>query len=122
MKADFNRDGTPDIAVLAKQKSNGSSGILLVHGKSNTYHVFGAGKQFGSGGDDFKWMDKWNLYTEKTASETVFDEDSGDILGAKDIQLEGPGILVEDHEDGAALAGGIIYWNGKQYIWIHQGE
>jgi hypothetical protein len=36
--------------------------------------------------------------------------------------LARPGIIIEDYEDGAALASGIIYWNGKKYIWIHQGE
>jgi hypothetical protein len=122
IEADFNRDGTPDIAVLVTEKVKGRKGILVVHGKSTTYHVFGAGKDFGSGGDDFKWLAQWSLYTSKTASETLFDEETGDILGGKEIKLAGPAILVEDYEDGAAVAGGIIYWNGKQYIWIHQGE
>lgn len=122
LQADFNRDGNADIAVLVNDKSKGRKGILVVHGKSDAYHVFGAGKDFGSGGNDFKWLDNWSLYSDKVASETLFDEETGDILGGKEMKLAGPGILVEDYEDGFAIAGGIIYWNGKNYSWIHQGE
>ena len=122
LEADFNRDGGADIAVIVHDKLKGRKGILVVHRKSNTYHVFGAGKSFGSGGDDFKWLEKWSLYTDQSATETLFDEETGDILAGKEVKLAGPGILVADYEDGAAIAGGIIYWDGKHYTWIHQGE
>jgi hypothetical protein len=68
------------------------------------------------------WLDKWNIYKQKTAQETQFDPKSGDMLGSKTVKLLRPGLLVEHQEDGATLAGGIIYWNGKKYVWIHQGE
>lgn len=44
------------------------------------------------------------------------------MIGGKEVKLSHHGILVEDYEDGGFLTGGIIYWNGKKYIWIHQGE
>ena len=122
LQADFNGDAIQDVAALVVEKATKRKGILLVYGKTNEYFLFGAGTPFGNGGKDFKWADKWSLYTKKTASETQFDEATGDILGSKKIKLVRPGILIEDYEDGAALAGGIIYWNGKKYIWIHQGE
>ena len=122
IQADFNRDGTSDIAVLVAHKSNSKKGILLVHGKTMSHYLLGVGNSFGSGGDDFEWMDKWSLYTSEYASETLFDDETGDILGGKEVKLAGPGILVEANEDGAAVAGGVIYWDGKNYTWIHQGE
>ncbi len=122
LQADFNGDATQDIAILVLDKATRKKGILLIHGKTNEQFVFGAGTAFDKGGKDFKWANKWKLYTKKTAFEIQFDEESGDIIGGKEIKLARPGILIEDYEDGAALAGGIIYWNGNKYVWIHEGE
>lgn len=122
LQADFNGDGSPDVAVLVMEKGSGKKGILLVHGQSNSHYLFGGGTAFGSGSDNFTWADKWSLYKKKTAVETKFNQESGDIIGRGEIKLARLAILVEDYEDRATLAGGIIYWNGKKYIWIHQGE
>lgn len=122
LKADLNGDSTQDIAVLVVEKATKRKGILLIHGKTNEHFVFGAGTPFDNDDKDFKWADKWKLYTQKTALETQFDKKTGDILGGKEVKLSKPGILIEDYVDGHAYAGGIIYYNGKKYIWIHQGE
>jgi hypothetical protein len=122
LKADFNSDGIVDIAALITEKGTNKKGIVVIHGKTNQYFVFGGGTSFNAGGNDFKWADKWSLYRKNTASETQFDKEKGDIIGGKTVKLKRPSILVEDYEDGAALAGGIIYWDGTKYIWIHQGE
>ena len=122
LQADFNGDGTKDIAVLITEKENRRKGILLIHGKTNEHFIFGAGINLGSVDKDFKWADQWSVYTKKSAFETQFDKESSDIIGSKEVKLARPGILIEDYEDGVALAGGIIYWNGKKYTWIHQGE
>ena len=122
LQADFNGDATQDIAVLVSEKATKRKGILLIHRGTNDHFLLGAGASFSNGDKDFKWADKWQLYTKKTAFETQFDKKSGDIIGGKEVKLARPGILIEDYEDGFALAGGIIYWNGNKYIWIHQGE
>lgn len=121
LQADFNGDGAGDVAVLVVEKVNKKKGILLIHVKSGEHYVFGAGNKIDDS-ENFTWADKWAVYKKKTAYETQFDKASGDIIGGKEVRLARPGILIEDYEDGAALAGGIIYWNGKKYIWIHQGE
>lgn len=121
LKEDFNGDKIQDIAVLITEKATKKKGILLIHGKSYEHFIFGAGQTFGNGGNDFKWADQWILYKKKKATETQFNKESGDIIGEKEITLQRPGILIENYEDGAALAGGIIYWNNYKYIWIQQG-
>ncbi|MDR6560034.1 MULTISPECIES: hypothetical protein [unclassified Arcicella] len=121
LQADFNADKTQDIAVFVTKKLSKKKGVLLIHGKTNEYYVFGAGKKLGDS-DNFNWIDKWSVYKEKTAKETQFDKESGDIIGGKEIKLSHSAILIEAYEDGGFLAGGIIYWNDKKYIWIHQGE
>jgi hypothetical protein len=122
LQADFNGDAVQDLAVLILEKATKRKGILLLHGNTKEAFIFGAGTSLGAGGNDFQWADKWALYTQKTAWETRFDKETGEMIGAKKVALTRPGILMEDYEDGAALAGGIIYWNGKKYVWIHQGE
>ncbi|MBO0930722.1 hypothetical protein [Fibrella aquatilis] len=122
IRADFNGDSLEDVALTITEKSTNRKGILLIHKKSNNIYIFGAGTNFGSGGNNFKWIDRWGLYNNKTASEAQFDEATGDMIDGKEIKLNHPGILLEDHEDGAFISGGILYWNGKNYSWIHQGE
>lgn len=122
LQADFNGDNNKDIVVLITEKQTKKKGLLLIHSKTNECFILGAGTRFGNGGDNFQWADKWSVYNKKMASDTQFDPKTGDIKGGKKVKLLRPGILVEDYEDGAALAGMIIYWNGKKYIEIHQGE
>lgn len=121
LQADFNGDGAGDVAFPVVEKVSKKTGILLIHGKSGEHYVFGADTKI-EGSDNLTWADKWTVYKKKSAYETRIDKASGDIIGGKEVRLARPGILIEDYEDGAALAGGIIYWNGKKYIWIHQGE
>lgn len=121
IESDFNGDGIKDIAILIIQKTTKKRGVLLMHGGSNQNFVFGAGNKFGNGSDDFKWLKGWSLYKQKVAYETTFTKD-GDISGSKKIVLLRPALYVHNLEDAQPTAGGLIYWNGKKYIWIHQGE
>ena len=120
--ADFNGDGHPDRAVAILEKKTGKKGILVVHGNTREYFVMGAGTPFGENDDDYRWADVWRVYKDTTAYETEFDEESGDIIGGKAIKLARPALMIMAFEHGSPIAGGIIYWTGKEYIWIHQGE
>ena len=122
LQDDFDGDGVPDFALLIADKATHKKGILLVTGKARDYYVFGAGANFGNGGDDFGWAGKWYEYKKKTAYETQFDKKSGDILGGKQIKLAHPCISIASLEDGAEVSGGLIYWTGKKYRWVQQGE
>jgi len=121
LEADFNKDGVIDVAVLVVEKSTKKRGILIMHGGKNQYFILGAGIKFGNGGNDFKWLKGWSLYVKNTAYETTFNKD-GDMTGSKKISLGKPALYVHDLEDGLPTSGGIIYWTGQKYIWIHQGE
>jgi hypothetical protein len=46
----------------------------------------------------------------------------GDIKGSRAIKLKTPGIEMLTMEDIEPSPVAIIYWNGKKYIWIHEGE
>lgn len=121
LTADFNGDKVNDIVVLITEIKTKKKGVLLMHGKTNQCFVFGAGTNFGNGGADFNWLKQWNLYKEKVAYEMLFDKDGG-MSGSKKIKLVRVGLLVTDLIDGQPYSGGIIYWTGSKYTWIHQGE
>ena len=92
LEGDFDGDGKMDAAVLVKERSTGKLGIAIVDGQTGKVAILGAGIGIGNGGDDFEWMDSWQVYS-KTRN-------------------------VEESEAASAL----IYWNGKRYVWSQQGD
>ena len=124
LQADFDGDGIADIAALIVDKKTNKKGILLITGKTYKSIVFGAGNKIGKLGfddfDNFNLIGGWKIYNQKIAYETKFD--NGDIVGTIKKKLPNRGLSIWSLQDGEPLAGGIIYWNGKGWSWIHQGE
>ena len=110
LEGDFNGDGKMDAAVLIKERSTGKLGIAIVHGTTGKVTILGAGIGIGNGGDDFEWMDSWQVYSKTRAAHAA-----GEISVP---QLSGDALLVEKSEAASAL----IYWNGKRYVWSQQGD
>jgi len=119
LQADFDGDGVKDVVALVIERKTKKKGILLISGTK--YFVFGAGTNFGNGSDDFKWAGGWKIYNKKTAYETMVNID-GDLIGSKIRKLKRTAFFIYQLEDGEPVSGGIIYWNGKKYIWIQQGD
>jgi hypothetical protein len=107
LRGDFNGDGKADVAVLAKQRSTGKVGIAIINGATDKVTVVGAGNAIGNGGDDFEWMDSWRVYSKGNAASR-----------ASVPKLRGDALLVSKSEAASAL----IYWNGKRYVWLQQGD
>lgn len=110
--ADFNGDGFLDKAIYKKEIE--TSGIIIIHGKTNERVKIGFGKQFAHI-TEFNWVDYWGLVEDKETSATTFTED-GDVLDSKTVKLKNPSIALGKDEVGGGL---ITYRNGK-YEWIHQ--
>ena len=106
LDGDFNGGGKIDVAVLVKQGSTGKIGIAIIHSGKGKVTVLGAGNGIGNGGDDFEWMDYWQLYPKGRTGETTAP------------RLRGDALLVGKSEAASAL----IYWNGKRYMWFQQGD
>jgi hypothetical protein len=106
---DFNGDGKMDVAVLVKERSTGKLGIAIVHGTTGKVTILGAGIGIGNGGDDFEWMDSWQVYSKTHAAHAA---------GESVPRLRGDALLVEKSEAASAL----IYWNGKRYVWSQKGD
>jgi hypothetical protein len=113
LSADFNGDGYYDTAYAII--INNKKGMQIRHGNTSDEFLIGAGNNFG--GDDFNWVKKWNLVTDKTTHEITFKED-GDIDGSREVKLDNTAFYI-----GADDAGGAtIAWKGGRYIWIHQAH
>jgi hypothetical protein len=90
-----------------KQRSTGKLGIAIINGVTDKVTVLGAGTAIGNGGDDFDWMDSWEIYSkDRVASKTTLPKLHGDAL------------FVSKGEAASAL----IYWNGRRYVWLQQGD
>jgi len=107
LRGDFNGDAKIDVAALVKQRSTGKVGIAIINGATDKITILGAGTAIGNGGDDFEWMDSWEIYSkDRMARRTSVPKLRGDAL------------LVSKSEAASAL----IYWNGKRYVWLQQGD
>jgi hypothetical protein len=110
LEGDFDGDSKMDTAVLIKENSTGKVGIAIVNGTTGKVTVLGAGIGIGNGGDDFEWMDSWQVCPKTRAIQTA---------GAASVpHPRGDALLVEKSEAASAL----IYWNGKRYVWSQQGD
>jgi hypothetical protein len=110
LRGDFNGDGKIDVAVPVKQRSTGKLGIAIVHGGTSKVTILGGGTAVGNGGDDFEWMDTWQIYSKTRVAS------GGD--GKKPPHLRGDALLVGKSE----AASGLIYWNGNRYIWFQHDD
>ncbi len=110
LRGDFNGDGKVDVAVLVKQRSTEKLGIAIILGEGNKVTILGAGTAVGNGGDDFEWMDTWQIYSKTRVAS------GGD--GKKAPHLRGDALLVGKSEAASAL----IYWNGYRYMWFQHGD
>jgi hypothetical protein len=117
LQADFSGDGKQDIAIWVERKEDRKKGVLFFFEEQSEPVVVGAGKEFGNAGDDFKWAGIWEIVDAKVTKETTFDKE-GDVSGSKDVALERPAISIRESEG----SGGLIYYDGKKFIWIHQGD
>jgi len=108
LAGDFDGDGKADAAVLVVRK-DGKRGIAIVPARGQPSLV-GAGHAVGSGGDDFKWMNQWELHPQ------------GPVGQGADRRppprLRGDAILVAQMESSS----GLIHWDGKRFRWYQQGD
>jgi hypothetical protein len=101
--ADFDGDGRPDVAILANERRTKKKGILIIQDDGHKYFVFGAGKKFGNGSDNFKWATGWKIDDSNTANKRH-------------------ALFIYDTQDNKPNSGWLIYWNGKKYVWKHTGR
>jgi hypothetical protein len=122
LNADLNGDGKEDIAVQIVNIKTKKKGLLIINAVTNKSFIFGAGIKFKEEDfDNTNWLHGWRINKDKIVYEARFNSD-GDMMAARKIRIKHPAIYAYSLEDGEESAGVIIYWNGANYISIHQGE
>jgi hypothetical protein len=104
LQGDFHGDGRLDLAVQVQDSSSNKRGILIIHRKDLAPHLLGAGVTLGTGGDDFSWQSQWSV-------------DDASVL--KDTHAVGHQLLYVGKGDSA---GGLVWWNGRRYVWTQWGD
>lgn len=113
LRGDFDGDGKADYAVRVKSKADSSLGIAIWLSSLHKFVVIGAGSPFkvsGSPATNLNFLNTWQVYGKKTVERGV---ESG-----PPPHLIGEAILAGKRES----ASGLIYWNGKSFVWYQQGD
>lgn len=58
---DFNGDGEADLALFVADRATKKHGVCMLHAGTSECVVLGAGHSFHAGGDDFRWVDQWEV-------------------------------------------------------------
>lgn len=116
LEEDFNGDGILDFAIGVKEIKTDKIGFVIIHGGTPKVYVIGAGNLIKNGlSDDMSYIDIWKINREKENFGTELDE-NGDITESAPVFIDHPSIKIIKSEVG----GGIIFWNGGEYEYLHQ--
>ena len=108
LRGDFNGDAGTDYAILITEKRSGKRGLAICFGGTVSTAILGAGKEFNEA-DEFM-LEAWQVYGKRSVSQGGGEGPPPRLLGEA--------ILVEWPE----RASGLIYWNGKKFVWYQQGD
>jgi hypothetical protein len=104
LQGDFDGDGQLDLAVQVENPTTHKRGVAIIHHRDLSICVLGAGHSFGNGGDDFSWLWQWSV-------------DEKAVL--RSPKARGHQVLYVGKGDSA---GGMIWWDGHQYVWTQWGD
>ncbi len=110
LRGDFNGDGDADVALLIRSISDSSTGIAVCHYGLKDLQILGAGTSIGNGGSNLTWMDIWSVFRKGEIGQGASKKAPPTLLG--------DALKVEKSES----ASGLIYWDGKRYVWYQQGD
>ena len=86
LSGDFNGDGKVDLVFYVVNKSDSKSGLCILHLSSSKCITLSAGATFYAGGDDFKWVDIWEIIPSGETWEMIF-KPNVDVLGSRKVVL-----------------------------------
>jgi hypothetical protein len=113
LRGDFDGDAKPDYAVRVRSRKSQEVGIAIWLSSARRFTILGAGTKFdvsGGAATDLSFLDTWQVYPRKPVERGV---DAG-----PPPRLRGEAILAGKSES----ASGLIYWNGRSFVWYQQGD
>lgn len=118
LAADFNGDGLEDKVLIIKEGLSEKIGLLFLH-SNRTYFIVGAGNVFTKDGwDNMNWLEVFKLDNNKDQTEFLYDEDSEDPFKIRKLKIPNIGVVIREKEG----SGGLLYFDGKKYQYLHQGD
>lgn len=109
LRGDFDGDGKGDLAVLIRNKDSKKEGIVFLFRQKTAPLIVGAGHALPNGGDDFAWLEVWQVEDKGTLQHSYHE---------KSLRLKTDGIVVA--KEGSASA--LIYIKGGKAVWQQQGD
>ncbi|MGB7283211.1 MAG: hypothetical protein WBE13_13185 [Candidatus Acidiferrum sp.] len=113
LRGDFDGDGKADYAIRIKSKRGGELGFAIWLSSRKKIVVLGAGIPFkvsGQAATNLKVLNTWQVYPRRPVEQGV--------ASGPPPRLIGEAILAGKRES----ASGLIYWNGKSFVWYQQGD
>ncbi|MFT5617799.1 MAG: hypothetical protein ACI85I_001025 [Arenicella sp.] len=113
LEGDFDSDGLIDVAFPISKSKSDKKGFAIIHRKDFSIHIIGAGNNIKEGfSDDLAYSDIWNISRE----EKLVSSDVENPENSKTYFPKGNSLKIEMSEIG----GGTFFWNGKEYVYVHQ--
>ena len=113
LRGDFDGDGKPDYVFRIKSKVRSESGMAGWISSLHRFVVIGAGVPFkvsGTTTTSLDFLNVWQVFERAPVERGV---ESG-----PPPHLRGDAILAGKSES----ASGLIYWNGRRFVWYQQGD
>lgn len=113
LRGDFDGDGRPEYALRIKSKAGSDSGIAVWLSSLRKFVVLGAGVPFkvsGTSVTSLDFLNVWQVFGKAAVERGV--------EAGHPPQLKGDAFLAGKSES----ASGLIYWNGKTFVWYQQGD
>jgi len=110
LRGDFDGDSREDVAVMVQEEASKKIGFIIMAANGSNY-VVGAGHTFGNGGDDFTWMDDWEIHKKSESVRPGFGE-------GEPPKLKGDAIYAVKKESASC----IIYYDGDDFKWYQQAD
>ena len=114
--ADLSGDGVLDYAVLTKSETDSKVYIIIFHSEEELLRI-GGGDGMEDGNLTLEWVTGIEVFTDRDTFQSIFDKETGDILGTANITLKRDAIGLKYGDSGTI---GILYWDGTNYTYIHQ--
>ena len=117
LEEDFNGDKIIDCFIPVIEKKSEKQGFAFIDGNTKEITIIGAGNLIKNAlSDDFNHIDIWKINKLKENTGTEIDK-NGDLIDSTPIYLDFPSINILKSESTS----GIIYWNGNEFEYLHQG-
>ena len=109
ISVDLDGDDQADSAMLVRQLNTGKRGIAICSTKEKRIFIIGAGTDFGNGGDDFTWMNIWEIHPNDPMLARIEPRNNAAKQNRLFVGIDGG-------------PGGQIFFEGGEFKWEQFGE